>query len=259
MNHITARRVSLLSIVIAVAFAAGIALRVRGGAGADPAPGRAARRRPRPRLRRAQHARQHRQLPADHHRRPDRGRRSARRGSWSAPRSSCCSSPPARSCAGGQPTESPAGAGGLVDAMDPVALTRPLADRAVALHWIDDAGDAPLDTLVSPVDAGPARASHETTSRVPSTRRDAEQWRGSRSSSPAARSRCGPTPRPVATCRCSTAPRSWRWRLTWPRSPMSRRSTGALVPASHLRFEQMLSIARLVDEQLRTAGDRRRR
>ena len=64
--------ISLLSIVIVVAFAAGVCLRLRRRAGADPAPGGAAARRPRPRLRRPEHARQHRQLPADHHRRADR-------------------------------------------------------------------------------------------------------------------------------------------------------------------------------------------
>jgi MFS family permease len=61
----------------------------------------------------------------------------------------------------GRPTtESQGGPAGLVDAMDPVALTGRSLTAPVALHWIEDAGDAPLDTIVSPVtpgQPGPAR------------------------------------------------------------------------------------------------------
>ena len=59
-------------------------LRVRRGAGADAAAGGAARRRARTRVRRAQHAREHRLVPADHHRRPD-----CRRGWYAAGGAGC--------------------------------------------------------------------------------------------------------------------------------------------------------------------------
>ena len=61
-------------------------LRARRHPVADPAPGGPARGRPRPRLRRPRHARVGRELPADHHRRPDLGlRRDDRRSSSSWP------------------------------------------------------------------------------------------------------------------------------------------------------------------------------
>ena len=69
---------SLLSLVVGVRVLRRHRLRVRRDPVPDPAPGGPARGRPRPRVRRPEHARLGRELPADPHRRPDRRTGSAR-------------------------------------------------------------------------------------------------------------------------------------------------------------------------------------
>ena len=66
---------SLLSIVVGVRVLRRHRLRLRRDPVADPAPGGPPGGRPRPRVRRPEHARLGRELPADPHRRPDRGPR----------------------------------------------------------------------------------------------------------------------------------------------------------------------------------------
>ena len=63
---------------------------------------------------------------------------------------------------------------------------------------------------------------------------------------------------PAATCPRSTATPSWPWRPTLRDWPTSSRSTGACVSASHLRFAQILDIARLRGQAAGATGDRRR-
>ena len=134
--------------------------------------------------------------------------------------------------------------GGLVDALDPVALTGRSLTAPIAMHYLDDGPKTPSIELVSPVVPGqPGPATTKACRRLTAMPRVAMVFTGGTISMRPDAAAGGNVPVLDGAAILALAPGVAA-------SPRSRPIDWGMVPASHLRFAQMLSIARSVDEAL---------